>query len=87
MNSMFQSLFKKCQCLNRLNDKSKTSLLKSTLLSFSSSSSSPSSSLDKNVLNASKSKRLMRLVYARLHPDLFTNYLQAQVRQFTFIFY
>jgi hypothetical protein len=28
----------------------------------------------------------MRLVYARLHPDLFTNYLQAQVRQFAFYF-
>ena len=32
-----------------------------------------------NELTLKESKRLMRLVYARVHPDLFTNHLQAQV--------
>ena len=34
---------------------------------------------DNNELTVLKSKRLMRLIYARVHPDLYTNDLQAQV--------
>lgn len=45
--------------------------------SSSGGASSPPSADDSLTLN--KSKRLMRLIYARVHPDLFTNYLQAQV--------
>jgi hypothetical protein len=30
-------------------------------------------------LSVKESKRIMRLVYARVHPDLFTNHLKAQV--------
>jgi len=31
------------------------------------------------LLTVNESKRLMRLIYARVHPDLFTNHTQAQV--------
>ena len=34
---------------------------------------------ENNELTVSKSKRLMRLIYARVHPDLYTNHWQAQV--------
>ena len=34
---------------------------------------------ENNELTVLKSKRLMRLIYARVHPDLYTNHLQAQV--------
>lgn len=36
-------------------------------------------SASSSVLTLNKSKRLMRLIYARVHPDLFTNALHAQV--------
>lgn len=31
-----------------------------------------------NLLTLNKTRRLMRLIYSRVHPDLFTNHLQAQ---------
>lgn len=40
-------------------------------------------SASSSVLTLNKSKRLMRLIYARVHPDLFTNALHAQVNYFT----
>ncbi len=51
-------------------------------VSYSSNASSSSSKLDdkeNNELTVVKSKRLMRLIYARVHPDLYTNHFQAQV--------
>ncbi len=33
-----------------------------------------------NDLNEQKSQRLMRQIYSRVHPDLFTNHLHAQVK-------
>ena len=36
-----------------------------------------------NELTIYKSKQAMRLIYARVHPDLYTNHLQAQVRSIT----
>lgn len=40
------------------------------------SNTSPSAN---NSLTLGKSKRLMRLIYSRVHPDLFTNFAQARV--------
>lgn len=53
-------------------------------ISSSSSTSLPKNSSDEdpkttiNKLDMKKSQRLMRLIYARVHPDLFTNHLEAQ---------
>lgn len=46
--------------------------------SYYSTSNEADSSL--NELNVKVSQRLMRQIYARVHPDLFTNHLEAQVR-------
>ena len=46
---------------------------------FNSSTSSKLDEKENNELTVVKSKRLMRLIYARVHPDLYTNHFQAQV--------
>ena len=48
-------------------------------LTYSSSTSSKLDEKENNELTVVKSKRLMRLIYARVHPDLYTNHFQAQV--------
>ena len=40
-----------------------------------------------NALTIKKSQRLMRQIYARVHPDLFTNHLEAQVGFSPFLLY
>ncbi len=40
---------------------------------------STSSNNEKNELNLNTSQRLMRKIYSRVHPDLFTNHLEARV--------
>ena len=47
---------------------------------------SDASDLDNNSLTLGKSKRLMRLIYAKVHPDLFTNERIAQVAFFFILF-
>ncbi len=42
-------------------------------------STSESSDINNNSLTLGKSKKLMRLIYSRVHPDLFTNERIAQV--------
>jgi hypothetical protein len=49
------------------------------LLSSTRSSSSDAYLKKNNALTPHKTQRLMRLIYSRVHPDLFTNYQQAQV--------
>jgi len=44
-----------------------------------SNNKSGSSDFKSNSLTLGKSKHLMRLIYSRVHPDLFTNHEQAQV--------
>jgi hypothetical protein len=47
--------------------------------SNSSKNKNAKSSLESNKLTVKESQRLMRLIYARVHPDLFTNHLEAKV--------
>ena len=47
-------------------------------------SSNESSESQLNELTVSNSKKVMRLIYARVHPDLYTNHLQAQVYLYLF---
>jgi len=47
--------------------------------SFCLFSSSSSSNNELNELNLNTSQRLMRKIYSRVHPDLFTNHLEARV--------
>ena len=55
-----------------------------TTIHSTNSASSNFSSINNGALTVSKSKRVMRLIYAQVHPDLFTNYLQAQVSSVIF---
>lgn len=51
----------------------------STRTNESTKKASSESTLAHNSLTIGKSKHLMRLIYSRVHPDLFTNFAQAQV--------
>ena len=50
----------------------------STSTRTKSHSADPTTSSVNNLINLNKTRRLMRLIYSRIHPDLFTNYMQAQ---------
>lgn len=50
----------------------------STRTNESTKKASSESTLAHNSLTIGKSKHLMRLIYSRVHPDLFTNFAQAQ---------
>ncbi len=63
--------------LNNLKRDSFLSSRKSMTTKTASSSAHPGP----NLLNPNKTKRLMRLIYSKVHPDLFTNHFQAQVKK------
>jgi hypothetical protein len=59
-----------------------TSSKSRTSTSTSTKTSTSTANINDNVITVNKAKRLMRLIYARVHPDLYTNHLHAQVSFF-----
>lgn len=64
-----------------------TSTSSQSRASTSTSTKTSTASINDNVITINKAKRLMRLIYARVHPDLYTNHLHAQVSFFERLFY
>lgn len=64
-----------------------TSTSSQSRASTSTSTKTSTASINDNVITVNKAKRLMRLIYARVHPDLYTNHLHAQVSFFECLFY